>query len=486
MFRTLHGPLAALMLAFSAAPAATAHEFRDCRLQSGPGQPTVGARCTTIEVPLDHADPDGARLGLFVAVVPALTPTPQPDPFTVIAGGPGQGASEFFAAFSGAFGRLQRQRDVLVVDQRGTGQSLRMDCPMPDDPALLAELDQRVPEVVAECLAALPADPRHFTTSAAVRDLELVREALGYPQLNVYGVSYGTRVAQHYARRYPQRTRTLLLDAVVPPETALGPEIAQLAQRSMDAALARCAGDPACAERFPDLDLRLAQLLSALDAEPADITIPDPITGRPLARALHGNDVRATLRMMSYAPETMALVPLLITEAADGHLAPLGSQAEILLGDLEQMLAVGMHNSVVCTEDLPFVAIDEALLASLRRTYLGEAQLLMLERICRHWPAGLLDDDLREPLRSDIPTLILSGELDPITPPAYGERVLSGLSRGLHVVAPGQGHGLAARGCVPRLMDEFVREAAPLQLDAACVASMGPAPFFLDFTGPAP
>lgn len=487
MLPTLTRLLAGTLLLLSAAlPAVAAPVFQDCRLEAGPGQPTVAARCTSIAVPLDYVEPDGATLELFVAVVAAHTPTPASDALTVIAGGPGQASSEFFALLGGAFGRIQRQRDILVVDQRGTGRSLRMDCEMPEDPSLLEDAEQRIPEIVAECLASLPADPRHFTTSAAVRDLELIRQALGYPQLNLYGVSYGTRVAQHYARRYPASTRSLILDAVLPADVALGPDIATLAQATFDQTMARCQADEACARRFPDVAERLPNLLAGLDTLPATLTIADPLTGRPVQRELTGNDVRAALRLMSYAPETLALVPLLLFEAAAGHLEPMRAQVELVLGDLDQMLAIGMHNAVVCTEDLPFITFDAELRETLAATYMGDHQLVMLEQICAAWPAGLLDDDLHTPLRSDIPVLILSGELDPITPPAYGDQVMAHLQRARHVVAPGQGHGLAHRGCVPRLMERFLRDVDPASLDADCALDMRAAPFFLDFTGPAP
>ncbi len=477
---------AALLMSLGSTVATADTVFEECRLQAGPGHTTVGAHCTLIAVPVDHADPEGERLELFVARVPALTPNPRPDPFTVIAGGPGQASSEFFAALAGAFGRIQRERDIVVIDQRGTGRSRRLDCELPEDPAVLELADESLLQRVADCLASLPADPRHFTTSAAVRDLEIVRERLDLPALNVYGVSYGTRVAQHYARRFPERTRTLILDAVVPADVPLGPDIAPLAQRSLEAMFARCATTPACAERFPALERQLAELLRSLEQSPATLVLADPLRGQAVERTLTAMDVRATLRLMSYAPETVALLPLLISQAAEGHLTPLRAQVDMVLGQLDESLAMGMHNAVVCTEDLPRVTVDEALLAPLRETYLGDEQLRMLARICDHWPAGLLDDDLHQPLAGDVPTLILSGELDPITPPEYGDRVQAALTRALHLVGPGQGHGLAARGCIPRLMARFVSDAAPESLDTDCVADLAPAPFFLDFTGPAP
>ncbi len=199
-------------------------------------------------------DPTGAVPGeieLRVVVVPALNLTPEPDPFVPVAGGPGQGSVQFYAAYSSAFEAVRRNRDILLVDQRGTGESSRMDCPVDEELVEGQYSTELTIEYTKDCLGALPYDPRFFTTSVAVTDLEAVRVALGYPSLNVYGISYGTRVAQHFARRYPASTRTIVLDGVVPPQIALGPEIATESQKAVDRILARCSEDADCNDRFP-------------------------------------------------------------------------------------------------------------------------------------------------------------------------------------------------------------------------------------------
>ncbi len=264
-----------------------------CRISAGPGQPSMKARCGSLTRPLDPTGETPGEITLRIAVVPALNLTPEPDPVVPIAGGPGQGSVQFYAAYARAFEAVRRSRDILLVDQRGTGESARLDCPVDEE---LVEGQFTPEETVAytqECLQQLSFDPRFFTTSVAVTDLEAVRVALGYPALNLYGVSYGTRVAQHFARRYPESTRTVILDGVVPPQIALGPEIATESQQAVDRILARCADNDACNERFPDIQAAFKAVVARLDDAAVVINVPDPNSGR--AEEMHVRTRRARL-----------------------------------------------------------------------------------------------------------------------------------------------------------------------------------------------
>jgi pimeloyl-ACP methyl ester carboxylesterase len=198
------------------------------------------------------------------------------------------------------------------------------------------------------------------------------------------------------------------------------------------------------------------------------------------------NELALALRLMSYDPASMALLPLLLHEAGQGRPGGLAARALTAADALARTLAVGMHNAVVCTEDAPFIEPAELDREALDATYLGARQVDALLAACEPWPRGLLDDDLHEPLESDVPVLLLSGAHDPVTPPRYGELAMQGLSVARHLVAPGQGHGVAAGGCAPRLLETFLRDLDPAGLDAACLDRLAPEPFFLDFTGPAP
>ena len=462
--------------------------LEECRISAGPGHAGIKARCGTMLRPENPDDPGSPEIELRIAVVPALNLNPQNDPVVPIAGGPGQGSVEFYAAYRGAFEPLRRNRDILLVDQRGTGESSRMDCPIDDD-ALLYEsefsLDDTV-QFISDCLDSLPHDPRYFTTSVAVTDLEAVRVALGYSKLNLYGVSYGTRVAQHFARRYPDSTRTIVIDGVAPPQVSLGPEIATESQKAVDNILARCAEDPDCNERFPGVEATFARLVTELREAPVEIVVPHPSTGRMEAISFGEAQFAGSVRLLAYNPATIALLPLFIHEAGEGNLVPLGAQFMMTAVQMSDALALGMHNAVMCTEDMPFLERTTIDYAGIEASYMGSFQLETLEAICELWPAGPIDEGFKAPVATDLPVLLLSGDADPITPPRYAELAAVDFSNATHLVGKHQGHGQLAVGCTSKLVADFVEAADPGAIDAKCMERNFIMPFFLDFSGPAP
>ncbi len=458
--------------------------LEDCRIRAGRGFPGIKARCGTLERHEDPADPASPVLELFVAVVPALTLEPEPDPFVPIAGGPGQSTVDFYAAYRSAFEMVRRDRDIVLLDQRGTGQSAAMNCEADKD---IIEGRYSREQTIADteaCLDQLPHDPRFFTTSVAVRDLEALREALGYARFNLYGISYGSRVAQHFVRRYPESTRTVILDGVVPPQIALGPGIAVEAQKALDAIFDRCAESEVCATAFPDLREDFGKLRDALDDEPATFTLPNPVSGIPEEVQFGRQEMAGALRLLSYHPNSVAVMPTLINEAANGNFAPLASQFLMIAASMSDAMSLGMHNAVVCTEDAPYFSGENVGPDALDATYIGPLQLDALEAICSVWPAGVLDDDFKTPVSMSIPVLLLSGEADPVTPPHYAELAAVDLENARLLTGHRQGHGQLARGCMPDIVAEFVEMANPHDLDAACFERVHAMPFFLDFSGP--
>lgn len=453
----------------------------DCRL-SAPWLPAVSALCATLSVAENPAEPDGRRVALFVARVPSLNAAPLPDPLVLIAGGPGQAASDLYLGIRGAFEHVRRDRDIIILDQRGTGRSNSLTCDL-DEGGIETADPAALPGLMSRCLGDLQGDPRFYTTSVAVSDLERVREALELDTWNIYGVSYGTRVALHYLRRFPERARTVILDGVVPPEVALGPAIAVNAQRALDLALERCGAAPECEAQFPALRFRLRGVSTRLAAQSIGVQLPDPNTGATVQRAFSLLHLKSVIRLMSYSPQTVSLLPLLISEAYAGNYTPLAAQAHMLIEELEAGLSVPMHNSVVCTEDAPFFPAQPP---DLSETYLGTSIMDALVAVCSVWPRGAMDEDFKTPVRSDRPVLLLSGEADPITPPDYGLQVLSSLSNARHLIGPGQGHGLVGVGCVPQLLRRFLEVPVPGELDAGCLQQERGSPFFLDFNGPSP
>jgi len=485
-------PVAGLLLALATAAPASAQssagslKLEDCRISAGPEHPSLKALCGTLTRPLNPDDPDGETIELYVAVVAALTLEPAPDPVVPIAGGPGQASSTFYAGTFGAFEALRRERDILLIDQRGTGRSAPLNCDIDEDVVQIEFSIEETLEGTERCLDALPHDPRFFTTSVAVTDIEAVRVALGYGPVNLYGVSYGSRVAQHFARRYPESTRSVILDGVVPPQLALGPAIALEAQRALDYIFARCAEDAGCAETFPDLGPRFDALLAELRAQPVTVSLPHPVSGRPESIEFSDDALTGAVRIMTYHPLTIAMLPLMISEAADGNFLPMAAQFINIRDSLTESLSGGMHNAVVCTEDAPFFSGEAVSDQELAATYIGPLMRESLVAMCSIWPAGVLDDDFKQPLSTAVPVLLLSGEVDPITPPAYAEMAAVDIEQALLLTGRQQGHGLAPRGCTPDVMAEFVAELDVTTVDTSCFERHFAMPFFLGFSGPSP
>ncbi|WP_457668560.1 alpha/beta hydrolase, partial [Thiolapillus sp.] len=329
------------------------------------------------------------------------------------------------------------------------------------------------------CLAKQSVDVRWFTSRQAVQDVEFVRQALGYGQIDVMGVSYGTRVAQLVLRKYPDKVRSIVIDGILPPQVVLGPEFADNLAISLQKLFLRCAADSYCTKAFAGLEQDWkGYLQQPIDAQ-REFRLTHPRTGKPLDLKVSRQGMDAAVRLLSYASETRALLPLLIHETAQGDWQGLLGQALRVTDGMEKEMALGMHNSVVCSEDVPFYTEGES----------GDNRVLghmvhQLRLICSEWPRGESYADIHQPLESDTPALLLSGELDPVTPIRYGELALKQFSRGRHLVVPGQGHNVSPRGCVPELVADFLET---LELDeekAACVQDIPRLPFFIDKLGP--
>lgn len=489
--RTLFAPLLAALLALPVAASARQLgelRFEKCELPVVGLRPTnpINGECTRLTVPEDWANPDGRQIELALALIPARAAKAEADPVLMLAGGPGQSARESWRQVAGAFRNVLAKRNVLLLDQRGTGDSHRYSCPQAEDSALMeSAVDPAlVAQMAQECIDhnASTHDPRHYGTEDAARDLERLRQAVGAPNLNLVGVSYGTRMAQIYTKRYPDRVRTLVLDSMVPNELILGSEHAINLETSLQTQLGRCAEDAACQQRFGDPYSELRTLADELAQQPRMLQLRHPRTGEATPQPLNRGALAMLARMYAYSPETIALLPITLAEARAGRFEPLLAQATMLSEDLGAQISMGMHWSVVCTEDAPFMQDrpeDAGLL-------LGNDFVSMIRAWCGVWPSKPLPADYREPVSGPVPALLLSGENDPVTPARYGDQVAANLPNSRHLVAPGQGHSVLGRGCLPRLMTEFIDTANAAALDAECLQQLSPAPFYLNLSGAAP
>jgi len=457
-----------------------------CHL-SAPGLSTrLPARCGTLTVYEDRAALSGRQIALYVAVIPAISRNPAPDPLFFITGGPGGAATQDYLLVRSAFQRINEDRDIVLVDQRGTGQSHPLGCP-PSEDSLSSSDDNVLEQELTHCLNQLDTNLELYTTSIAMDDLDQVRAALGYDKINLYGVSYGTRAALTYLRQHKDRVRTVILDGVLPQDEPLGISIASDAQRALDLIFERCAADGACAQAFPDLRQEFGALVESLDREPVAVRLSHPTTGEPTEVNFTRDELALAIRLFSYSQETVALLPLLIhTAQTSGDFSRLAAQYLLVSQQLEGNISEGMHHSVVCAEDEPFFYKEGEFVGNTdaeKQSYLGE-WYHELEKVCALWPVTEVSADFKAPVISDVPVLLLSGEADPVTPPSNGDQAASTLSNSLHLVAPGQGHGVILRGCIPRIATEFVESGTVQGLDTVCISEIQPMPFFVNFAGP--
>lgn len=438
-------------------------------------------RCGTVSVPLRHDAPDAGRIEVYYAVQPAFERWRRaPDPVFFLAGGPGQSAVQVAPVILQSLAQARLTRDIVFIDQRGTGRSAPLACDV-DAVDQTLEVGAFV-EAMTRCVGQLKHDVREFTTAAFVEDLEAVRKALGYEKVNLYGGSYGTRVAQAYLRAHPDRVRSAVLDGVAPMGMRVGLEMGADAQPSLDALFAACADEPACKKSFPELPTRFDELLKALRAEPRRLTLVEPMTGAPLTLEVTADMVAGLVRFLLYSPQTRRLVPVAIAEARAGRLETLMRLGLAASAGQQGSMSLGLLFSVLCAEDLAGRGPKD--IGSVERaSFVGPAIAEAFLAVCEKWPSPRQPADLR-PLVTKVPMLLLSGRLDPVTPPARAEQLRRHLERAAHVVVPEGGHIVGGLGCLPELMADFFENPDPSALDSACVENVERPAFFTSLQGP--
>jgi len=478
--------ITAILLAAACAPDAQARklgslEFEPCSLSAPFSGGATAAQCTTLRVPENPAAPTGRKIGLKIAWVPAeREDAAEPDPVMMLAGGPGQSAWESYPQAAAAFAEIHKKRHIILVDQRGTGGSNALTCKEAFDETELPS-PGAARGYTQRCLAALSthADPRFYTTTEAIQDLDTVRLAIGAKQVNLVGISYGTRVAQQYAAKYPASTRTLVLDSVAPNSLVLGNEFARNLEDALDLQFALCAKTPACAQRLGDPRAKLRALMAKLEADPPLVSYRDGMTGESRQEKLTPALVAGLVRMYAYMPLASSLLPLQLNEAANGRYDGLMALSKMLGEQMSESIALGMQLSVICSEDGSELKANPADAGTL----LGNDFAAYLTAQCAIWPKGRRPADFRAPLKTDVPALLLSGEFDPVTPPRYGDAVAKALPNGRHLVLRGQGHNVIGAGCMPRLMAQFIDTADAKKLDVECLAKLPYTPPFTGFYG---
>ena len=434
-------------------------------------------RCGYVSVAEDPGKPNGRKIDIHYVVMPAVKPVYKNEALLAIAGGPGQSAIDNAALFNSTFSKVRETRDILLIDQRGTGRSNPLACP--GDSALSPLLmDGRAFDVIAEtkkCLNALDADVAMYNSTIALNDFEVVRQTLGYEKLHLYGISYGSRMAQLYMRHYGDSLVTVTLDGVVPmqiPVIAVGLSV----DRAIDRLLKDCAEDIACADKFPNLTVILGTINSQLENQPTIINTFHPVTGEPTDFFLTRDKLLSILRLSMYSPTTRSLLPLAIHQASLGNYQTLLGLYSLMMEGID--LAAGMHNSVVCAEDIQ--RVSSTLLGEISASYMADTLYQALTKACSVWPSHAANPEFSNPISSAIPTLLLSGELDPATPPDWGTIAMKKMTNAVHFIAPYATHGVASQSCGNKLIAQLIDTANIQTLKNDCLNDDQSTGFYLN------
>ena len=437
--------------------------------------------CGSVTRPLDPAQASGRAIEVHYVVVPALARAKLPDPVFLFAGGPGQSAIKLSPAWSQQLTRLNNRRDLVFIDQRGTGRSAPLECEDQRHRPLTQQLDLQLGSVwLAQCrdkLARLPyGDLRRFTTLIAMQDADAVRLVLGAQRINLIGASYGTRAVLEYMRQFPQAVRRSVLDGVAPPDMVLPQSFSIDGQAAFDALLQACTADPACAVLHPALAADWTTLLQSL---PRSAVVAHPLTGQREELGVTRELVLGWVRTALYAPAAAAALPYAIGSAALGNLEPLVGLGLALATRRNTALAEGMHFSVVCAEDL--ARMQPGTLPAGQD--FGDVSAQFYRRACADWPRAELPAAFYQLAPAPAAALLLSGGLDPATPPRHAERVARALgSLAKPVRVPHAGHGVMALGCMREVVARFIEaedDSAALALDAGCAQAIPRPPVFV-------
>lgn len=480
----IRGPALLLLLLTCLARAEPALE--PCRLKGIERE----VRCGQIRVPENPDAPDGRQLSIHYAVVPALAKNKAPDPLFIFAGGPGQAATRVAGRLQPVFAQINARRDLVYVDQRGTGGSNALECERPRRVQTLSEsldpthaLDQ-----LRACLQTLHADLAQYATWIAVRDIDRVRAELGAATINLWGASYGTRAALEYLRQYPQHVRSVVLDGVAPATMALPASFALDSEAALRVMVENCQRQSACRQLYPTLDADIDALLATAN-KGTRVTVLHPITGAPESITLDRSVLAGLLRSPLYAPQLAALLPYAMARAGRGDYGPLFALHSALTSNVQGELAEVMHFAVVCAEDMP--RVTPQMIEALRSTRFGTGFVDLYRRACRLIPTRPVPSGFYDPPTANLPVLILSGGADPATPPRHGAAVARSLPNARHFIAPNLGHGVTAQGCAPDLVSRFLRSASFIDdkgkpIDGSCLAAIPPPPAYRPLAPPSP
>ncbi len=437
---------------------------------------TKEALCGKYEVFEDRTAKTGRKIALNMILLPALSAKPAPDAIFYLVGGPGGAATA--TATAGFMTRLRGERDVVLVDQRGTGESNPLNCNFHGDKTHMQGYFEEpfAVEKVRACREQLEkvANLKLYVTSIAMDDLDEVRAALGYDRINVYGGSYGSTTSLVYLRQHPNHVRTVTVSSVAPPDAKLPLSFAKGVQNAMNRLFADCASDSACNAAFPKFREEFDAVLKQFDKGPVEVTTTNVYTRQQEHVTLTRDAFVEDIRLMLYVPNAMSALPLLIHLAAQGNFGPFASTAFQIAFQIYGLLAQGMQLSVICGEDVPFITEAEIKRDSAGSFY-GDMRVRRIQQACAEWPRAKVPASFLNPVKSSVPVLLISGEIDPVTPPWLAEAAARYLPNSRHVVIRNATH--TSYECTENLAADFIDKGSVLGLDTTCIEQIKRPPF---------
>lgn len=451
------------------------------------GKPSLAysAECGSLKVKQNPDDPASKEIDIEILRLPAISPAAQKDPLFLIQGGPGGSSIEMANFLHGFFADVRKNRDLIFVDQRGTGKSNPLRCTQ------LSVKDMGLPEdeqlekylgLMRDCANdkkdALP----FYTTLHAVHDLDAVRKALGYEKINLWGTSYGTRVALEYAHRYPQHSRTMILDAVAPKEIALSKFSARDSLAALTAVNDECQAQAECARLFGDIMIKAETVYTRLQIADQAGTPIQVSYKHPLNQV--SDELRLSARIFSqlifsalYSRDLTVLLPQAISQAEQENYQLIATLFALAAEQSQKMnIADAMHFSVLCNEDWHFVSPGDV---ETTPPFFGLNAIKDRDAVCAFWPKANLPEDYWNPIRSDVPALLLSGKHDPVTPEYWAKQVAQGLSNATSLLASGGNHGISMEGCLPQIIAQFIERGSMRDVKTECVGNIKPLPLVL-------
>ncbi|PCJ47969.1 MAG: hypothetical protein COA74_09940 [Gammaproteobacteria bacterium] len=439
--------------------------------------------CGSHSVYEDRRSASGRKITINFAIIPSVTEAKELDPLVLLAGGPGQGGMSMGPFIKIAFSEINETRDIVLIDQRGMGTSHPLKCETPEATNFTmtdTEQAEYSRKLLLECLTSLDADVTKYNQDIANEDIHEILIGLGYDKVNLYGVSWGTRSALLYANQFPDQVRTVIMDGNAPLDNRVPLFADQDSDKAMKALFNDCRENVDCHKAFPSLEQDFNDILASFPEAGKAATIIDPTTGKSEDILLSKSNFANSILAILYVPEFSRLIPLVIEQAKDNsYQTLLGLSAAF--GD--PGIAIGAQLSILCSEDLPRITESE-FNQDTDKGFLGNAFLNIFKNSCSVWPKVPLPAIYNQNLTSNIPTLLLSGEIDPVTPPRWGDKMAKYMTNSLHLIAANTGHNVAPKGCASKLMAQFINQGNLKDIDGSCLDKLKRPSFFIDASGP--